>query len=57
MHIFFFFFLEWGGGGAGEKMCIMRDVQTVNSVVFVWWQLARKELISPLTGLLFISAE
>lgn len=35
----------------------MRDVQTANSVVFVWWQLARKELISPLTGLLFISAE
>ena len=34
----------------------MRDVQMANSVVFVWWPLARKELIGPLIGLLFISA-
>ena len=34
----------------------MRDVQMANSVLFVWWPLAYKELIGPLTGFLFISA-
>ena len=53
MHIFLFFL---GVGGQDEQGVLWEMCKMANRMVFVWWPLARKELIGPLTGLLFISA-